>query len=255
VPAFAEGTAVERLQRLHYDTIGAQYAAHYGDSSSREYRDKFIHPPMFAGVQLAGMNVLEGMCGNGQTTEYLLASNAAVTGLDISGEEIGSFSERWPKCQARCASMCDTGFPSESFDCVAIVGGLHHLHPDVHDAIREIHRILKPAGILCFAEPHRHSLPDVVRSFWYKHDPLFADNEASIDLDKLKGQFAGKFDFQAEEYLGNIAYLFVLNSMIFRIPARLKTFYTPLAMAGESFLNNFTRRWSSCFVVCQWRKR
>lgn len=255
MPAIAEETTVEGLQRLHYDTIGAEYAAHYGDSYSRQYRDRFIHGPMFAGVQLAGMNVLEGMCGNGQTTEYLLSNKAAVTGLDISDKEIAAFSQRWPNCEARCASMCDTGFPSESFDCVTIVGGLHHLHPNVHDALREIHRILKPAGTFCFAEPHRHSVPDLVRSFWYKHDPLFAENEASIDVKAMEDYASPLFQFHKKKFLGNIAYLFVLNSMIFRVPIAAKRVYAPAAMAVESFLNRVQGRRTSCFVICQWQKK
>ena len=255
MPALAEGTTIERLQQLHYDTIGAEYAAHYGDSYSRQYRDRFIHEPMFAGVALATMNVLEAMCGDGQTTQYLLAKNATVTGLDISSNEISSFSDRWPKCRARCASIFDTGFPSESFDCVAIVGGLHHLHPNVHEALREVHRILRPEGFFCFAEPHRHSVPDAVRSFWYKHDRLFADNEASIDLDAMERDASSLFSFHRKTFLGNVAYLFVLNSMVFRIPIATKRFYAPAAMAVESFLNRILGRRTSCFVICHWQKR
>ena len=42
-----------------------------------------------------------------------------------------------------------------SFDCVAVVGGLHHIHPNVKAAVREIHRVLKPGGHFCFMEPHK----------------------------------------------------------------------------------------------------
>jgi SAM-dependent methyltransferase len=172
----------EHLQKLHYDRIGTEYELHYGDPCSRQYRERFINQPMFEGIELSGMRVLEAMCGNGQTTEHLLSRGAIVTGLDISPAEIDSFKRHWPDCDAKCSSMIESGFADDSFDCIAIVGGLHHLHPRLGEAVGEIHRILKPGGFFCFAEPYQGSLPDLVRSFWYKHDKLFAVNEASIDF-------------------------------------------------------------------------
>ncbi len=249
-----QSVTVEQLQKLHYDRIGSEYESHYGDACSRQYREHFINEPMFAGIDLRGLEVLEAMCGSGQTTEFLLSKGARVTGLDISTDEIHSFQRRWPGSDAKCGSILSSGFASDSFDCVAVVGGLHHLHPQLSDAMREIHRILKPGGRLCFAEPHQGSIPDRVRSFWYKHDDLFASNEASIDLESLKKEFSPAFSFEKEEYLGNLAYLLVLNSMIFRIPLKLKRWYTPVLLRGEALINRLQRKWSACFVVSQWKK-
>jgi len=247
-------TSIEKLQQLHYDRINSQYEAHYGDACSQRYRQTFIHEPLFDGIELSGMDVLEAMCGNGQTTEFLLSRGARVTGLDISNAEIHSFRERWSNCDARCASIFDSGFASSSFDCVAAVGGLHHLQPNIGEAISEIQRVLKVGGYFCFAEPHQGSFPDLIRAFWYKHDNLFASNEASIDLQVLKKEFFHQFSVSKELYLGNVAYLLVLNSMIFRIPVRFKRFYTPTLMRIESLIDKFQGRRFSCFVVSQWRK-
>ena len=68
--------ASERQQQQHYDTIAADYEAHYSDEWSVEYRRRFIYEPMFAGLNLAGLQVLDAMCGSGQTTSYLLARGA-----------------------------------------------------------------------------------------------------------------------------------------------------------------------------------
>jgi SAM-dependent methyltransferase len=245
----------EQLQKLHYDRIAQEYEAHYDDSNSQRYRDKFYHRTMFEGMNLTGMNVLEAMCGSGQTTQFLLSEGARVTGLDISNETISSFSRRWPQCNAICASLLDSGLESDSFDAVSIVGGLHHLPPYVESAIGEIHRILKPGGYLCFAEPHKGSLPDLFRQLWYKHDSLFASNEEAIDMTELKRVFASQFSFKRERYLGNVAYLLVLNSMVFRIPLRLKPVYSPALIHLESVLNLLQSKMTACLVVCQWQKR
>ena len=245
----------EQIQKEHYDNIAAAYEAHYDDRCSQEYRNRFIHHPMFEGISLSGMNVLEAMCGTGATTQYLLAQGARVTGLDISSETIRSFLNRWPSCQGICSSLLDSGLESESFDCVAVVGGLHHLHPDLEAAIHEIHRVLKPGGHFCFAEPHQDSIPDLIRQYWYKHDSLFAVNEAAIDLEALMSTFNSQFYFKREVYRGNIAYLFVLNSMVMRIPLRLKPFYTPAFIKLESLIGRLQGKRLSCFAVCQWQKR
>ena len=245
----------EQLQKQHYDLIAAEYEAHYSDASSVEYRRRFIYDPMFAGMNLKGMKVLDAMCGSGQTTDYLLVRNAIVTGLDLSTEVIESFKARWPTCQAEQRSLLCSGFADNTFDCVTVVGGLHHIHPNLSRAVQEVHRILKPGGYFCFMEPHSGSLPDIVRRFWYKHDHFFSDNEASIDLDRLQMEFSSRFTRSRVRYLGNIAFLLVLNSLIFRIPVGLKPRYSPGLMALESAISKLQRKLTSCFVIAQWRKQ
>lgn len=245
----------DRQQQAHYDTIAADYEAHYSDEWSLEYRRRFIYEPMFAGLDLSGMKVLDAMCGSGQTTEYLLARGAEVTGLDISNEVIDSFRTRWTNVPAVKRSLLDSGLPAGSFDCVVVVGGLHHIHPNLNLAVQEIHRVLKPGGYLCFMEPHSGSLPDLVRRVWYKFDRYFSDNEEAIDMNAVQRDFRSQFELRKANYLGNLAFLFVLNSLIFRIPVRAKKFYSPLLMKLEAAIHKFQCKLTSCFVVAQWQKR
>lgn len=247
--------ASEQLQQEHYDEIAVEYEAHYSDACSLEYRRKFIYEPMFEGIDLSGLKVLDAMCGSGQTTEYLLSRGALVTGLDLSNAVIGSFKSRWTNCDAVQRSLVDSGQPDESFDCVAVVGGLHHIHPNVNAAMSEIHRVLKPGGYFCFMEPHSGSFPDVIRRVWYKHDRFFSDNEAAIDVGSMEREFAAEFKFDRVRYLGNIAFLFVLNSLIFRIPLGVKHFYSSFLMSLEGLINKLQGKLTSCFVVARWQKK
>jgi SAM-dependent methyltransferase len=245
----------ETRQADHYNHLAGQYEAHYSDTSSQRYRSRFINGPMLEGIDLSERHVLEAMCGSGQTTGYLVERGARVTGLDISTELISSFEKRWPRCEAVCASVLKTPFGSGSLDCVVIVGGLHHLHPRVAEAVDEIHRILKPGGYFCFMEPHAGSLPDTLRKLWYRCDPLFEENEAAVDLASLERRNATRFTFVRTRYLGSFAYLLVLNSLVFRLPLWLKRLYAPTLMAFESALSPLLGRRMACFVVAQWRKQ
>jgi len=52
-----------------------------------------------------------------------------------------------------------------------------------------------------------------------------------------------------------VAYLFVLNSLIFRIPLPLKRVYAPLLTAIESVVHPYLTKRLSCIMVGQWRKK
>lgn len=250
-----DSNAAERLQQEHYDRIASEYDRHYSDETSREYRRLFWNERMTVDLELSGRQVLEAMCGMGSVTDLLLRRGACVTGLDISEAMMAGFLSRWPEARAVTASLLDTRLPAESFDVVIVVGGLHHLQPHVDAAIDEIHRLLKPGGHFCFVEPHAHSLPDRIRRIWYRFDPLFERNEQAVDLKDLELKNGNRFEFVRAEFGGDLAYLFVLNSMVFRIPLGLKRFFARPLIAIERVLQPLHGPVFSCFVVAQWRKR
>lgn len=243
------------LQREHYQKHFEEYERHYDDPCSQRYRNELVYGPLFAGERLADADVLEAMCGSGECTSYLLSRGARVTGLDVSDAAIASFSRRWPKSRGVCASITESGLESASFDAAVVIAGLHHLHPNVEDGIREIGRILRPGGRFYFVEPHAGSLPDLARKFWYARDEYFASNEESIDVGALQRRVADIFNVERESYFGTVAWLLVLNSMIFRIPVKLKPLYTAPAMALERLLRPITTKVLSCQAACVWVRR
>lgn len=245
----------ETLQKEHYERIAAEYDNHYNDLHSQKYIRRFIIEPMFAGIELNNKSVLEGMCGGGQVTEFLLEKNARVTGLDISPQQTVNYKRRHGKADVVCGSVLNSGIESESFDVVAVVGGIHHMPPHINESIHEIHRVLKPGGRFCFAEPHSETLAESFRRAWYKRDSLFAENEAAININELHKDFQEHFNFGDEYYLGNAGYLFILNSMVFRIPLKLKPIYSPVLMATEAVLNKLLGKPFSCYVIAQWQKK
>lgn len=245
----------ELQQKELYDRIAADYEAHYDDETSQRFRDEFIYVHLLGGIDFRGAKVLEAMCGSGQVTRQLIGRGAHVVGLDVSLSQVQLFRRRWAPCAAVCASVIDTGFRDASFDQVVVMGGLHHTHPRLSEAIAEIHRILKPGGTLCFSEPHAGSFADVARKLWYKVDPLFLSNEASLDFAALKREFANRFTFGSEHFLGNIGYLLIFNSLVFRVPLWLKRTYAGPLMRAERVLARLQGPRLSCFMVSQWRKK
>lgn len=250
----SEVPTAEGRQREHYNKIGRDYDEHYGDEWSARYRDEFINSHLTFGLELKGKKVLEAMCGSGLTTPHLLALGAEVVGLDISDQAISRFSERWPNCEGVAGSILEAPWADSTFDACVIMGGLHHLHPHVNEALLEIHRVVKPGGYLCFAEPLKGALPDLARRLWYRIDPLFERNEESIDPQQLAYFFREHFETLRSWTGGNIAYLLVFNSMVLRIPHALKALLSRPLFAVERLLNSTLPASMKCYCVVQWRK-
>jgi len=246
----------EDLQKEHYDSQIEHYEAHYSDEFSQLYREMFLNSYLTRNLDLRGKKVLEAMCGNGPTTPHLLSLGAVVTGLDISSKCVELFRKAHPQCETLCSSIFQTGFRDCSFDAVIVVGGLHHLYPGTDRAVEEIHRILKPGGYFCFAEASKTSFLNIFRRIWYMLDSSFEDNETPIDLDELKSKHVDQFEFVSSAYGGNIAYLLVFNSLVFRVPFRLKKLCAPALLRLESLLAKwFSSKRASCFLIAQWRKK
>lgn len=245
----------EKKQKKHYDRIGEKYYFHYFDKYSLKYRKIFIYKYLFEGLNFENKKVLEAMCGGEGCVKYLLKKKAKVWALDISKKEIEKIENNFPFCKTSCGSIIKTKYKNNFFDIIIIIGGLHHLNPNIEKAVAEIYRILKPKGYFCFLEPHQDSLVNFIRRLWYKKDNLFEKNEKAIDLKKLKKILGNKFIFDKERYGGNFAYQFVLNSMIWRIPLSWKKYYAGLFMLIEKGLEIFRNKYFSCFVICQWRKK
>jgi len=247
---------VEDLQRAHYDRIGADYELHYGDRWSRELRERFINRWLTHGLELEGKIVLDAMCGVGETSEHLARRGARVIGLDLSGQCIARYRRNRSGAEAVQGSIFTIPLAAASVDVVVIVGGLHHLHPNVERGIVEVHRVLKPGGTFCFMEPHAGSLLDLVRQLWYRFDRRFFErNEKSIDIERLLRKHRNLFQGILKKHEGGPAYILVLNSLVLRVPHGLKAVYSRPLMALERFMEPFFTKELSSIVICQWRKK
>ncbi len=246
---------VQTSQKAHYDKIAISYAKHAGEKYSQIYRKKFIYEQLFKDSDLNQSLTLEAMCGAGEATSYLQSKNADVVGLDISIKELLIFKEKFPKTMAVCSSAITTCFADDRFDKLVVIGSLHHLHPNVDEALIDFHRILKKGGEIFLYEPHQGSIPDFFRKLWYRFDNLFLKNERSLDIEDMLEKHSDKYSFEIIGYFGNIAYLFIYNSLIFRMPLFIKRIYSPLFLKLESFFNKFQNKRFSCFVLIRARKK
>jgi SAM-dependent methyltransferase len=104
---------------------------------------------------LQGKRVLDVGCGSGEAAIYFAQRGALVTALDISGAFLRVVTALARKHQTPVAAISAPveflPFGDERFDIVYGNAVLHHV--EFHDAMGEIHRVLKPGGVAFFIEP------------------------------------------------------------------------------------------------------
>jgi len=100
------------------------------------------------------MSVLELGCGAGYFTRELARSGADIVAIDVSPEllEIARASCPAPNVRYEIQNAYALSYPDAGFDSVVGSSVLHHL--EIEEALREIYRVLKPGGTICFTEPN-----------------------------------------------------------------------------------------------------
>tara|TARA_Y100001980_G_C14466082_1_gene247117 strand:+ start:387 stop:806 length:420 start_codon:yes stop_codon:yes gene_type:complete len=98
---------------------------------------------MFSEIDFKNKKILDAMCGSGQVTEFLMKNECCVHALDISENQIYEYKKKYPQNESQANSILKTNYKDNFFDYVVIVGGLHHVHPYLNDAMKEIIRITK----------------------------------------------------------------------------------------------------------------
>lgn len=219
-------------QRQRYNQEANEHFQHKQDDWTQLYRTTFVRK--FLGkIDLENKAVLDAMCASGIETGYLLDRGATVVGLDISENNASLYEKKWQrKCTA--GSIHNTGFEDGTFDVVYVYGGLHHIIPLLDQAIKEIHRILKPGGMFVFVEPNKDTWLNLVRMVWYKLSSRFEDDESALSYqgDLAKYREYG-FSEQSVDYGGNVAYLLIAQSSVLKIPHAIKEKISKLLFAIE----------------------
>jgi ubiquinone/menaquinone biosynthesis C-methylase UbiE len=112
----------------------------------------------FAGAR--GLRVLEIGCGLGTDGAQFAKAGADYTGVDLTNAAVELARKRFELFNLpgafRTADAENLDFEDESFDLVYSHGVLHHT-PDTPRAVREVYRVLRPAGRAMVMLYHRNS--------------------------------------------------------------------------------------------------
>ena len=99
-------------------------------------------------------NVLDFGWGTGTATPYFIRHLAvsSVLGVDVSGESLRTAAAQFARLPARFVELAQFE-PRGNLDLAFCNGVFHHIHPaNRRDALRVVHRALRPGGLLAFWE-------------------------------------------------------------------------------------------------------
>jgi SAM-dependent methyltransferase len=143
--------------RFHDD-----YEKFFTDYDDFRYRNERHLPACIDALNVAGKRVLEIGLGEGSDAERLIRRGAHWSGVDLTAESVDRVRTRLmlrqlPHDELRQGSVLGLPFAGDSFDMVFSHGVLHHV-PDIQQAQKEIHRVLRPGGELVIMMYARWSL-------------------------------------------------------------------------------------------------
>jgi ubiquinone/menaquinone biosynthesis C-methylase UbiE len=249
-PQAREVSIQEQAQR--FDEEAVEYDLRHTNSAALQYRDTFYRRRLFD-FDMSGKKVLDAMCATGIDTPFLISQGAEVQGLDISSSCAEIYRQRFQlPCVA--ASIHDTGFPADSFDVIALSGGLHHVSSFLDETFAELYRIMKPGGWFCFVEPNADSWIDKARRYWYSRSDEFGSDERALSY---RSEIAKHLTlgFVEEDYFtgGNLAYLLLQQSNVLKTPKFITNQLKKPLFLTERFIGALPFA-PTCYFCARWRK-
>lgn len=140
---------------------------------------------------VAGRKVLEIGLGYGTVAQKLMESGARYHGLDIAAGPVRMARHRaellGETADIRQASALANPYSDATFDHVITIGCLHHTG-DLAQALREVHRVLRPGGqttiMVYSAVSYRQWLRSPLATYRRRTDPDFGWSNAKANLRK-----------------------------------------------------------------------
>jgi demethylmenaquinone methyltransferase / 2-methoxy-6-polyprenyl-1,4-benzoquinol methylase len=107
-----------------------------------------------------GARALDLACGTGDIARELTARGASVVGLDVTYRMLQLARQKTTSVAYVCADMSGLPFGDAGFDAVSTGYGLRNV-ADLPQALREIHRVLRPGGVVVSLDFNRPENPFV----------------------------------------------------------------------------------------------
>jgi len=134
-----------------------------------------------------GKKLLDLGCGAGENSVYFAKKGAECVAADYSPGMVqvalNLAQKNHVQISGQVVNAMALDIPDQSFDIVYASNLLHHL-PDPQQAIREMHRILKPGGKACFWDPLKHN--PVINVYRRMATAVRTEDEAPLDIQIIK---------------------------------------------------------------------
>jgi SAM-dependent methyltransferase len=131
--AFAHSTRMNRWKALRL-------------ASTKEWR-------LIAQYIPRGSRILDAGCGFGEWVTFLNARGYRAEGIDFSSELVGRLCRAYPAGEWAQGDIRRMPYPAGKFDAVISWGVIEHDEEGPAAALRELHRVLRPGGVVVVTVP------------------------------------------------------------------------------------------------------
>jgi ubiquinone/menaquinone biosynthesis C-methylase UbiE len=187
------------------------YEKFFTDYDEFRYSVERHLPACFDALNVNGKRVLEIGLGQGADSENLIRRGAVWSGVDLTAESVERVRTRLTLRdlsfdELKQGSVLSLPFADNTFDLVFSHGVLHHV-PDIGQAEKEIHRVLKPDGELVIMMYARWSLNYLVsiamvrRTMLLTAYPLFRTGVLKPKAGMLRGHLDNARKYGLGKYL------------------------------------------------------
>jgi len=165
--------------RADYDAI----AEHFSETRTKPW------PVMerFREFVKAGDRVLDVGCGNGRAYQLFAGMAIEYEGIDVSEELVRRARSLWRDqlVNFRTGSVLALPYEDGDFDALMAVAVLHHVPSERYrlQALREMHRVLKPGGWLLMTNWYWWNPTYIIGNFWRMAKTFFGRILGLTDLD------------------------------------------------------------------------
>ena len=153
-----------RVKEFYEGYWGNGFAPPQGDPTSAErmVRLEAVLRPYRRPAADGSRHVLDAGCGDGAFLEFLRRRGFRVSGLEVAEAAAARARRRCSDADVRVGSLEDAvPFADAVFDAVWCTEVLEHLF-DVHRALGELNRVLKPDGLLMLTTPYHGMAKNVL---------------------------------------------------------------------------------------------
>lgn len=143
--------------------------------SDNPIHQRLLKPYVVSQDMIRG-DVLEVGCGEGRGIDLVLPAAATYTAIDKIGPVVKSLKKKYPSGKFFTGNIPPLApFADKSFDVVLCFQVIEHIDDD-HSLLKEIHRVLKPGGVLLMTTPNR--ILSLSRNPWHVRE--YTASELSV---------------------------------------------------------------------------
>jgi len=177
---------MKKAENVVSDYNGYDYKKIFWEDADRKYEDmadriairRLLPKNMDEFVDIAG--------GYGRLAKEYLKRAKKVWIFDYSQTELNDAKKEFgKKVNTKQGDIYDIPFPDNTFDGMIMVRATHHFKK-MDKVMKELHRILKPGGVLVIEVANKRTLPKMFR-YWFKKSDVNPFDKNPSSLKELNG--------------------------------------------------------------------